>query len=160
MLYERRHTKMIEEFGGLAKVMPVFAVAYMIIMLSSVGLPGLNGFVGEFLILLGSFSSPLLGSPWFAIFGALGVILAAVYLLWSYQRVFLGEVTKEINLGLGDLGVREMALLVPVVIFIVWIGFSPSTFLDKTRLASQHIVRIVTEARAGTTVATAEGGRP
>jgi len=149
MIYERRHTKLIADFGGLAKVMPVFASFFMIVMLSSVGLPGLNGFVGEFLILLGAFSSSYLGTPWFAVFGATGVILAAVYLLLSYQKVFFGKVTNPGNQGLSDLSVREIVVLVPVVVFIVWIGFYPNTFLEKSALASGKIVKVVEDARRG-----------
>jgi NADH-quinone oxidoreductase subunit M len=156
MLYDRRHTKLIADFGGLARVMPLFASLYMIVMLSSAGLPGLNGFVGEFLILLGTFNSDVLGTPWFAVLASLGVILAAVYLLWSYQRVFFGVVTKEENRALKDLNVREVAVLVPIIVFIVWIGFFPSTFLDKTSVASQEVVRVVLEARSGSHLATVD----
>ncbi len=149
MIYERRHTKLIADFGGLARIMPVFAALYMIVMLSSVGLPGLNGFVGEFLILLGAFNSPYLGTSWYAIFASLGVILAAVYLLWSYQKVFFGPVDREENRVLKDLNLRETVLLAPIILFIVWIGFFPGTFLDKTALASRQIVQVVQDARRG-----------
>jgi len=149
MIYERRHTKLIADYGGIARIMPVFAAIYMLVMLSSVGLPGLNGFVGEFLILLGAFNSDYLGSYWYGTFAAAGVILAAVYLLWSYQRVFFGTVTREENRNLSDLGFREIALLVPILLLIVWIGFFPKPFLDRTALASQQIVRIVQEAKRG-----------
>ncbi|MDH4071006.1 MAG: proton-conducting transporter membrane subunit, partial [Ignavibacteria bacterium] len=150
MIYERRHTKLIAGYGGIARVMPAFATLYMIVMLSSVGLPGLNGFVGEFLILLGAFQSPFLGSSWFAVIGATGVILAAVYLLWSYQRVFLGSLDREENKSLKDLNLREYVVLLPILFFIVWIGFFPKTFLDKTALASRQIVHLVQEAKRGT----------
>jgi NADH-quinone oxidoreductase subunit M len=149
MLYDRRHTRMIADFGGLARVMPVYATFFMVVMLSSVGLPGLNGFVGEFLILLGAFHSSALGSHWFAILGTTGVIFAAVYLLWSYQRVFFGTLEKEENRKLADLSVREWAVLVPVVVFIVWIGFYPKTFLDKSALSSRNVVQQIQNARAG-----------
>lgn len=150
MIYERRHTKLIADYGGIARVMPAFATLYMIVMLSSVGLPGLNGFVGEFLILLGAFQSPYLGSSWFAVLGATGVILGAVYLLWSYQRVFFGTLHHEENRNLKDLNPREYAVLLPILLFIVWIGFFPKTFLDKTALASRQIVHLVEEAKRGT----------
>jgi NADH-quinone oxidoreductase subunit M len=153
MIYDRRHTKLISDFGGLARVMPVFASLFMIVMLSSVGLPGLNGFVGEFLILLGSFRSEFLGSHWFAIIASTGVVLAAVYLLWSYQRVFMGKITKEENEKLADLSVREICVLVPIVLFIIWIGFFPRTFLEKSALASEQVVRIVHDAQLGISVA-------
>ena len=149
MIYDRRHTRMIKDYGGLARVMPVYATMFMIVMLSSVGLPGLNGFVGEFLILLGAFKSTFLGSPWYAIVGASGVILAAVYLLWSYQRVFFGKVENPENNGLRDLSVREWVVLVPVIIFIVWIGVYPKTFLDKSALATKQVVQRLEDARRG-----------
>jgi len=149
MIYDRRHTRMIGDFGGLARIMPVYATFFMIVMLSSIGLPGLNGFVGEFLILLGSFTSSVLGTPVYAILGASGVILAAVYLLWSYQRVFFGTVGNEQNRSLKDLSIREWAVLVPVLVFIIWIGWFPSAFLDKSALATQQLVRRLELARHG-----------
>jgi NADH-quinone oxidoreductase subunit M len=149
MIYDRRHTRLIADFGGLARVMPVYATFFMVVMLSSVGLPGLNGFVGEFLILLGAFHSSALGSHWFAILGTTGVIFAAVYLLWSYQRVFFGTLDREENRGLADLSPREWAVLVPVVVLIAWIGFYPKTFLDKSALASRNIVQQIQNVRAG-----------
>jgi NADH-quinone oxidoreductase subunit M len=149
MLYDRRHTRMIKDFGGLARVMPVYASMFMIVMLSSVGLPGLNGFVGEFLILLGAFRSTALGTPWFAILGTTGVVFAAVYLLWSYQRVFFGSLENEENRKLIDLTAREWAVLVPVVVMIVWIGFYPRTFLDKSAQASRNVVQQIQNVRAG-----------
>jgi NADH-quinone oxidoreductase subunit M len=105
--------------------------------------------VGEFLILLGSFNSPFLGSSWYAIAATVGVILAAVYLLWSYQRVFFGTVTREENRGLTDLNLREISILIPIVLFIVWIGFFPRTFLEKTAVASRQVVQVVQDARRG-----------
>jgi NADH-quinone oxidoreductase subunit M len=147
MVYDRRHTRLISDYGGLARVMPVFASMYMIVMLSSVGLPGLNGFVGEFLILLGSFKSQYLGSSWYAIVGATGVIFASIYLLWSYQRVFFGGVENPENKGLRDLSVREWCVLVPVIIFIVWIGVYPKTFLDKSALATREVIQRFEDGR-------------
>ncbi|MGD0338412.1 MAG: NADH-quinone oxidoreductase subunit M [Bacteroidota bacterium] len=141
MIYDRRHTRMISDFGGLVKVMPVFAFFFMLVSLSSIGLPGLNGFVGEFLILLGSFSSPLLNSPWYTIFAATGVIFAAVYLLWAYQRIFFGECTNPANQSLHDLTKREIMVLVPIVLFIVWIGLYPSTFLNTSAVSVRHTVQ-------------------
>jgi NADH-quinone oxidoreductase subunit M len=149
MIYDRRHTRMIKDYGGLARSMPVFATFFMIVMLSSVGLPGLNGFVGEFLILLGAFSSAVLGAPWYAVAGASGVILAAVYLLWSYQRVFFGSIENPANASLRDLDLREWAVLVPVVIFIIWIGVYPSTFMSKTAATAKHVVEQYQNARRG-----------
>src|SRR5256884_1753810 len=118
MIYERRHTRLIADFGGLWKVVPAFSALFLIVVLSSLGLPGLNGFVGEFLILVGAFGV----SPWLAAVATTGIIFAAVYLLWMYQRVIFGEITHEENRALPDLSPRERAMLVPVVVFIVWIG--------------------------------------
>ncbi|NQU05236.1 MAG: NADH-quinone oxidoreductase subunit M [Calditrichaeota bacterium] len=135
VIYERRHTRAISEYGGIAKVMPVYATFFMIVALSSIGLPGLNGFVGEFLILVGAFKAK-------AVFGVLatsGVILAAVYLLWMYQRVFFGEVVNEVNKKLTDLTFTEKAILTLLLIFIVWIGVHPTTFLS----ISENSVRMV-----------------
>jgi NADH-quinone oxidoreductase subunit M len=153
MIYDRRHTRMIADFGGLAKQMPVYATFFMVVMLSSVGLPGLNGFVGEFLILLGAFKSKFLASHWYAILGATGVVFAAVYLLWSYQRVFFGKLEKPENQKLADLSLREWAVLVPIVVFIVWIGFHPATFLDKSGASVKHLVQQIEAARQGTRAA-------
>jgi NADH-quinone oxidoreductase subunit M len=127
VIYERRHTREIKEFGGLAEVVPWFAAFFLIICLSSLGLPGLNGFVGEFLVLLGAFRV----WPVVAAISALGVILAAVYLLWMYQRVMFGPVTNEKNRGLRDLTGREFWTLAPVLLFILWLGVYPNPFLRK-----------------------------
>jgi NADH-quinone oxidoreductase subunit M len=156
MIYDRRHTRMIADFGGLARVVPVYAAFFMIIMLSSVGLPGLNGFVGEFLILLGAFKSQLLGSHTYAIIGATGVIFAAVYLLWSYQRVFFGKVENPANQVLKDLTLREWCVLVPVIVFVVWIGLYPGTFLDKSEASTRQLVQQIHDARRGIQVRTAQ----
>ncbi len=150
MIYDRRHTREISQFGGLARVMPVFSTIFMIVTLSSIGLPGLNGFVGEFLILLGSFKSVFLDSYVYAAIAATGVILSAVYMLWMVQRVFFGKVTHEENESLKDLGRREIALLLPVLLFIVWIGVYPSTFLKDTAPLSKKIVMQMHNAKSGT----------
>jgi NADH-quinone oxidoreductase subunit M len=128
MIYERRHTRELEAFGGLWKVMPVYAALTLIVTLSSMGLPGLNGFVGEFTILLGSFGSAAIGSPWFAGLAALGVILAAIYMLHMFQKMFLGPLAKDENRSLKDLNPREVLSLVPLVILIFWIGLYPRPF--------------------------------
>ncbi len=148
MLYDRRHTRDISEFGGIAKVMPVIAVFFMIVSLSSIGLPGLNGFVGEFLILLGAYASPYLG-PWFTVFAATGVILAAIYLLVMYQKVFLGQNSNPANGTLTDLSKREVAVLVPIVVFIVWIGVFPGSFLHLTSGSTRALVRAFHRDAAG-----------
>ena len=132
MIYDRRHTRMIKDFGGIARVIPVFAVMFMIAMLSSIGLPGLNGFIGEFLILMGAFNSEILNNSTFAILGTTGVILAAVYMLWMYQRVMFGPVKHEENKKLKDLNAREIGLLIPLVIFMVWIGIKPVDYMQYT----------------------------
>lgn len=128
MIYDRRHTRMISDFGGIAKIMPVFATMFMIAMLASIGLPGLNGFIGEFLILNGSFISELYANKTYAVVAAIGVILAAAYMLWMYQRVMFGPVTHEENKKLVDLNAREIGLLIPLVIFMIWIGIRPVDF--------------------------------
>jgi NADH-quinone oxidoreductase subunit M len=137
MIYDRRHTREISEFGGLTRVMPVFSIFFMITTLSSIGLPGLNGFVGEFLVILGAFQT---ARP-FAIVGAIGVILAAVYMLWMFQRVMFGEVTKEENRKLIDLSPREWAVMVPVLILIIWIGIHPRPFLKTSEVAVGEILK-------------------
>jgi NADH-quinone oxidoreductase subunit M len=128
MLYERRHTRMIGDYGGIAKTMPILSSLFMIVMLSSVGLPGTNGFVGEFLILVGAFRA----NWWAAAVAALGIIFAAVYLLWMFQRVIFGKIENPKNTGLKDISPREIGILIPIIIFIFWIGFYPSTFLSKS----------------------------
>jgi NADH-quinone oxidoreductase subunit M len=125
MIYERRHTRLISEFGGLANRMPVFAGVFLFVTLSSIGLPGLNGFVGEFLVLLGTFGV----RPGFAVFAASGVILSAVYMLWMFQRVVWGEITNPHNETLVDIGGRERLTLVPLLILIVWMGMYSNHFL-------------------------------
>jgi NADH-quinone oxidoreductase subunit M len=127
MIYERRHTRLIDDFGGVAKVMPIFAAFFMIVTLSSIGLPGTNGFIGEFLIILGAFKSNMI----YAILAALGVIFAAIYMLWMYQRVFFGKVDKPANEKLLDLNLREKIILVPLVILVFWIGLYPKPFLSR-----------------------------
>jgi NADH-quinone oxidoreductase subunit M len=140
MLYDRRHTRLIAEFGGVTKAMPIFAAFFLVVALSSIGLPGLNGFVGEFLVLLGTFQA----MPTFAVIGAAGVILAAVYMLWMYQRVMFGEVTHEENRHLIDLTLREVVVLAPVVLVIVWIGMYPQPFLTRMEASTTAIVERVT----------------
>jgi NADH-quinone oxidoreductase subunit M len=144
MIYERRHTRLIAEFGGISKVMPLFAVFFMIFTLSSIGLPGLNGFVGEFLILLGTFEV----FPVYAVIAASGVIFAACYMLWMFQRVMFGKVTNPKNVGLKDLCAREVLVLTPIVIFCVWIGVYPNTFLKPMEPALKKYITQVETSRA------------
>ncbi len=140
MLYERRHTKQISEFGGLQKVMPIYAGFFLFMSFASIGLPGLNGFVGEFLVLIGSYAR----LPVLAIIAASGVILAAIYLLWAYERVFTGVPEKEENKSLSDLSVREVALLTPIAVLVLVIGLYPRVLLDKigpsTDAVLDHVV--------------------
>ncbi|MFA6571631.1 MAG: NADH-quinone oxidoreductase subunit M [Bacteroidota bacterium] len=149
ILYERRHTREISEFGGIARVMPAFTVFFAIAMLASVGLPGLNGFVGEYLTLLGAFTSPVLNSWVYTIIAATGVIFAAVYLLWMFQRVMFGTNDNPKNQGLKDLTKKEWATLVPIVIFIVWIGVFPRTFLNISENSSRRLVNKIMFIKTG-----------
>jgi NADH-quinone oxidoreductase subunit M len=126
VLYERRHTRAIAEYGGLAHVMPVYATLSLILFLASMGLPLLNGFIGEFMILQGAFSA----NPVWAYWAVSGIVLGAAYLLWLYQRVFWGTVTSEKNRHLPDVNARELATLLPLVALCFWIGIYPKPFLD------------------------------
>ena len=140
MIYERRHSRMIADFGGVAKVMPVFAVMFMIATLASIGLPGLNGFVGEFLILMGTFNSDVLTNIWFTILATSGVILAAAYMLWMYRRVMFGQLDKEENKKLTDINAREIGLLLPLMLFMVWIGIRPGDFMQFSEQAVDKLL--------------------
>ena len=144
MLSDRRHTRLISEFGGLKKVTPRLVAAFLVITLSSIGLPGLNGFVGEFLILLGAF----IWSPRFAAFAATGVVLSATYMLWMFQRVNYGSVSAK-NASLPDLKPREWALVVPIVAMAVLMGVLPNLFL---RPMGPSIERMLNQARRGASV--------
>jgi len=140
MIYDRRHTRLIAEFGGLANVMPVFSTFFMIVTLSSIALPLLNGFVGEFLILVGTFTSTLLPyAKLFASLAALGMILSAVYMLWMYQRVIFGEVRNVSNVELKDLNFREKLVLAPIVALVIGMGVYPTLFLSRADKAIQSI---------------------
>jgi NADH-quinone oxidoreductase subunit M len=156
MLYERRHTRLIQDFGGLARIIPVFTATFLIVTLSSIGLPGLNGFVGEFLILVGTFRINAL----YAALATLGIILAAVYMLWMFQRVFFGPVTEDANRRLPDLTPREVAVLVPVLVLIVWIGIYPQPFLRTTEASvKQLLAQVHMKYRAESREPGAENGR-
>jgi NADH-quinone oxidoreductase subunit M len=131
MIYEQTHTREIREYGGLWKITPVFGAIMLVSALSSMGLPGLNGFVGEFTILLGAFGSKAIGNPWYAGISALGVIMAAIYILYMFQKVFLGpagEVTHHHDLK--DLNWREIVTMAPLLVFMFWIGLYPKPFFD------------------------------
>jgi NADH-quinone oxidoreductase subunit M len=137
MIYERRHTRLIADFGGLSKVMPVYAIFFMIVTLSSIGLPGTNGFVGEFLILLGVFQSNIV----YGVLAATGVILGAAYMLWMFQRVMFGKITKPENEKLQDLSAREITILVPMVIMIFLMGIYPKLFFSKMDVTVEKFLK-------------------
>jgi NADH-quinone oxidoreductase subunit M len=143
MIYERRHTRMIEDFGGIAKPMPVYATFFMIVMLSSIGLPLTNGFVGEFLILLGVFAF----NHWYTAFAATGVILGACYMLWMYQRVIFGKITNPENEKLIDISTRERLTLIPLIVLIFWIGIYPSPLLNRIEPAVAQLLSRLTTPR-------------
>jgi NADH-quinone oxidoreductase subunit M len=139
IIYERRHTRLISEYGGLATSMPGYSTMFIVVALSSLGLPLLNGFVGEFLILIGTFSSTVAHAKLFAVLGATGVILSAVYLLWMLQRVLFGELTKKENAELPGLDWREKTALIPLVIMAVIMGVAPMIFLRGTEKSVNSI---------------------
>jgi NADH-quinone oxidoreductase subunit M len=136
LIYDRRHTRLISELGGLSKQMPVYATLFAIIMLSSMGLPGLNGFIGEFLILVGAFKANYL----WAAFAVSGIVLGAAYMLWLYQRTMFGALENPKNAALQDLSPREMTTLVPIVIMCFWIGLYPSPFLNRMEASVNFIL--------------------
>jgi NADH-quinone oxidoreductase subunit M len=144
MIYERRHTREISAFGGIAKPMPVYAALFGIVAMSSIGLPLLNGFVGEFLILLGTFRA----SPAVAVPATFGVVLAAVYLLWAYRRMMFGPVEVPENRGLIDLDLREKAVLVAVLVPIFWIGIYPGPLLARLHAPVSEVLRVMELKRA------------
>jgi NADH-quinone oxidoreductase subunit M len=151
MIYERRHTRLIAQFGGLWKQMPGYAVCFLIIMLASIGLPGLNGFVGEFLILLGAFRS----HPALAACAASGVVLGAVYMLWMYQRVMFGALDKAANTELADVSGREILVLAPLLALVLVMGVYPGPFLKAMEASVETSLQ-----RAGVRTVAAEQGAP
>jgi NADH-quinone oxidoreductase subunit M len=142
IVYERRHTRLIAEFGGLSSRMPVYAAVFLVMTMSSIGLPGLNGFIGEFMILMGTFPVSWL---WTAV-AATGIVLGAAYMLWLYQRVMFGKIVQPANESLRDLTVREFATFLPLIVLVFWIGIFPKPFLDILDKPVERIVRIVNPA--------------
>jgi NADH-quinone oxidoreductase subunit M len=139
MLYERRHTREIAAYGGIARVVPLFSLILVISSLASVGLPGLNGFVGEFLVLLGSFER----YPWATGIATTGVIFAAAYLLWALQRILFNKLDKPENASIKDLTPRELWVVLPLVAGMIWLGLYPKPVLDRMQTAAQEYVRLV-----------------
>jgi NADH-quinone oxidoreductase subunit M len=149
MIYDRRHTRLISELGGLSRQMPIYGTLFAIIMFSSMGLPGLNGFIGEFLILVGAFQVRW----WWGAFAVTGIILGAAYMLWLYQRTMFGEITKEENRKLPDLSPREMATLIPIVALCFWIGLYPAPFLRAMQSSVTNVIQTVHKGAAAKPVA-------
>jgi NADH-quinone oxidoreductase subunit M len=163
-IYDRRHTREINEYGGLSGIMPIYTTFFVITTMASIGLPFLNGFVGEFLIMLGMWSSTILSGSFnqiAAMFAGTGVIFAAVYLLWMVQRVFFGKVTNEKNRGLADLNAREIGLMVPLLFLMVFMGVYPKPILDASQGAVVEIQkRVIGETRGGTAAVRTDNGKP
>jgi NADH-quinone oxidoreductase subunit M len=161
MLYERRHTRLIEDYGGIARVVPIFSLILTVVALSSIGLPGLNGFVGEFLVLLGSFTA----YPWATGLATTGVIFAAAYLLWALQRMIFNRLDDRENEHLHDLSPRELAVILPLVIGIVWLGLYPRPVLERMEPATRRFLQTAAPAMrtptamSGAPAATTEAGR-
>jgi len=155
MMYERRHSRLIEDYGGIAKVMPMFAVMLSVVAMSSIGVPGTNGFVGEFLVLVGSFRT----QPFYAVIASTAVIFAAVYLLWALQRIIYNPLNKPENKVLPDLNWREIGLLVPLIFAIFWIGVYPAPILEKTQAAAARLVERVERATVNAAAAGRGGDR-
>jgi NADH-quinone oxidoreductase subunit M len=154
MIYERRHTRMIEDYGGLAKVMPMFAAILALVTFSSIGVPGTNGFVGEFLVLIGSFRT----YPVLTFIASTAVIIAAAYLLWAIQRILFNALDKPVNEHVPDLNRRELLLLAPLVAAIIWLGVYPKPVLDRMQPAAERFVQQV-QTGASTAQAMWRGGR-
>ncbi len=141
MLYERRHTRLIADYGGLTKKMPMLAIFFLIMTLSSIGLPGLNGFVGEFLVLVGTFKANKL----YAVLAATGVILSACYMLWMFQRVMFNKMTNPENKKLKDINKREWAMLLPITILVFWIGIYPKPIISRMDVSVNYLLTQVDE---------------
>jgi len=142
IVYERGHTREISEYGGLSNIMPIYATLFMIITMSSIGVPGLNGFIGEFTILQGAFEA---NRVW-AMIAVSGVVLGAAYMLWLYQRTMFGQLTNPKNQSLKDLNVRELAVLLPLVAWAFWIGLYPKPYFD---ILEKPVAKIVERVNPG-----------
>jgi NADH-quinone oxidoreductase subunit M len=156
VIYERRHTRMIAEYGGISAVMPVYATIFLIITMSSIGLPSLNGFIGEFTILVGAFNR----TWWWALLAALGIVLGAAYMLWMFQRVFFGPLTHAENRDLADLNGRELAYLLPLVLLCFWIGLYPRPFFRVLEKPVDYVVAKVDSGYAAALAAAGRAGSP
>ena len=156
IVYERRHTREIAEYGGLSKVMPVYAVVFAVMMLSSIGLPTLNGFIGEVLILQGVF----VDHKWWAAVAASGIVLGAAYMLWLYQRTMFGTVDNPKNENLADLNLREFATFTPLLILAVWIGLYPKPFLDRLETSVDRVMARVNSVYGPLNALNEDGEQP
>ncbi len=146
MIYERRHTRLIEDYGGIARVVPMFATVLALVAFSSIGVPGTNGFIGEFLVLLGAFRT----FPIFAFIATTAVIISAAYLLWAIQRILFNPLDKSVNEYIPDLNRREILLLAPLVAAIIWLGVYPKPVLDRMQPAAERFVKTVEDGAART----------
>ena len=152
VIYDRRHTRLVQEFGGLAKVMPVYAAIFMVMMMSSIGLPTLNGFIGELLILQGAFVANI----WWAAVAASSLVLGAAYMLWLYQRTMFGKIENPKNEKLPDLNLREIVTFVPLIILAVWIGLYPKPFIERIAPTVNAVVARVNPAYPATAAKAAD----
>src|SRR5215216_2613475 len=154
MIYERRHTRLIESYGGLARVVPLFAAILTFVSLSSIAVPGTNGFIGEFLVLVGAFRT----APVFTLIATTSVIIAAAYLLWAIQRILFNPLDKPENAHVSDLNRRELLLMAPLIAGIIWLGVYPAPVLRRMQTSAEQFVRMV-ESRSAATTALAREGR-
>jgi NADH-quinone oxidoreductase subunit M len=154
MIYERRHTRQIADYGGIAKVVPMFAALLTLVSLSSIGVPGTNGFVGEFLVLIGSFRT----YPVATVIASTAVIFAAAYLLWAIQRILFNPLDKPENTHVADLNRRELLLMAPLVAAIIWLGVYPTPVLRRMESSAQRFVQLVESRAAGQVAADMPGG--
>jgi NADH-quinone oxidoreductase subunit M len=149
VVYDRLHTREIDRYGGLVNNMPKYAFTFMLFMLASVGLPGTAGFVGEFLVLTGTFQT----NTWVALLAATGVVLGAAYMLYLYRRVVYGELTKDDVKAMADLEPREIAIFVPIIAVVMWMGVYPMSFLNVMDESVAHMLKNYHDALAATKAA-------